>query len=65
MPIPPQPTIGNGLGSCTSSPQKYTVNDPENPSSSVRLINTPGFNNTAAEGGDKQVKLIIDWLKKE
>ena len=58
MPIPPQPTIGNGLGSCTSSPQEYTVNDTENPSSSVRLIDTPGFSdNTAAEGDDKQVKV--------
>ncbi len=60
-----KPTIGSGLESCTSSPQEYILNDPKNPSRSVRLVDTPGFNDTTATGDDKQVKLIIEWLRKE
>ena len=65
MPIPPEPKFGDGLESCTGPPQEYILNDPSHPSRSVRLIDTPGFNDTSAEGDDKQVKLIINWLQKE
>lgn len=65
MAAPPKPKIGDGLESCTGHPQGYILNDPHDPCRSVRLIDTPGFNDTSAEGDDKQVRLIIKWLRQE
>ncbi|KJA26255.1 hypothetical protein HYPSUDRAFT_52568 [Hypholoma sublateritium FD-334 SS-4] len=65
MSVPPNPKIGDGLESCTGPPQEYILSDPDRPNRSVRLIDTPGFNDTTAEGDDKQLKLIIEWLRQE
>lgn len=65
MTIAPQPKIGGGLESCTDLPQEYILSHPSYPEKSIRLIDTPGFNDTAAEGDDKQVRLMIEWLRQE
>jgi len=65
MPLDAGPEIGHTLGPCTKSVKGHTVSDPKRPERLVRLIDTPGFNDSESLGDDEQVRLIIQWLQQE
>ncbi|KAF8166701.1 hypothetical protein BJ912DRAFT_1002114 [Pholiota molesta] len=59
------PEVGLGMTSCTMDVQAFVAANPNKKGVFVRLVDTPGFDNSDGSRDNEQLKKIIKWLEAE